>query len=296
MSVDYNRGVAMLISDTHINSTVALSKPYVPLDRGGKHTATPIQRWIYRQYIEFIERGYDYKKALKWPFFVIHHGETADNLTHPTTELISKNPFDLLQHGIDLLEPLAELADFLFVCRGTEAHVGPASWYDEQIAHDLHAIEAPDGRAAWYKLRLVIGGVPVEAGHHPGTSSRREHTRGGDANRLAADVVAEYLRTNIGLGNQGDSPVKIPALVTRGHNHFPADSGPINQPARAIILPSWQLTTSFGHRLGGKIAPIGGAFAFFEKGQITRIEHFHRYFPMRPAWTVHDWQLDHEEE
>lgn len=295
LDVDARRGIGFFISDTHINSAVALGKPRVQLDNGGEWVAGPLQRWIRKQYLDFLDLGRHYKATYGWPFFVIHLGETADDLTHPSTELISKNPKDLIRHGIEVLEPLVDLADFLFICRGTEAHSGKASWYDEQIAEDFGAIGPGENRFSWYKLRLLIGGVPIEAGHHPGTSARREHTRGGDANRLAADVAAEYTRISYGLQAQGDNPVEVPRLVIRGHNHFPADSGPINQPARGIILPSWQLTTSFGHRLGGKVAPIGGAVILFEGGKIKQVEHFHRYFPIKPSWTVYDWAIDQEE-
>ena len=63
-----------------------------------------------------------------------------------------------------------------------------------------------------------------------------------------------------------ENGLKPPHLRVYGHVHRPADS--YDQfPVRALINPSWQLSTSFGHRIGGDVLPVGGSFVICDNGE-----------------------------
>ena len=73
---------------------------------------------------------------------------------------------------------------------------------------------------------------------------------------------------------------KPPHLYVRGHVHRPGDSYDI-APVRALILPSWQHTTSYGYRIGGGDLPIGGVIVTCSDGRYT-VDKLYYNWPRRP--------------
>ena len=113
---------------------------------------------------------------------------------------------------------------------------------DETLARELGAEAATaDGPASWWQLRLEVEGVRLDVAHHPpGGGGRRPWTAANFAATLAAMAFYE-------TAARGEKP---PHLYVRGHVHRPGDSYDAH-PVRALVLPSWQLTTSYGYRIGG---------------------------------------------
>jgi hypothetical protein len=258
-----------IAGDLHTNSTVAVSPDEMELDDGGIFKPSPPQQWINERWEEFWTAADQRKNEYGVETVVILTGELADDNRHPTTQMISKHSADIGKAALKVLELPQLVADRVFVTRGTEAHVGLSGGIDENLARAIHATPDSTGRYARWSLRVEVDGYRIDAAHHPGTSWGRPWTRGADANRLAQMVIDPYVRQN----------VPLPHLIVRGHTHKPSDSYD-NHPARAVILPSWQLSTSFGYRLGGDLLPIGGMQLLVEDGMIVR------------EWKhVHDWPL-----
>lgn len=253
------------VGDFHVNSTTGLLSGSVRLDDGGRYYPSRAQVWIwvrFRQYCSTIAAA---KKRLGVPLWVLLKGELADLNRHRTTQLITRNEIDVVNMAVNALAPLVELADHVIVLRGTEAHVGASGWLDEAVARSLQDRLLGDrlitdksvGTASHFVWRGTIGGVAIHAGHHPGTASRLPHTRGNEANRAAARMFYEYSKINTRLHRENRPLIGWPELALFGHNHWPADSKD-HHPVRVVISPSWQLNTSFGHKLGSDQMPIGG--------------------------------------
>lgn len=283
---DYSRAIVAVITDVHANSTAALCPPVVRRDRADDWRQTKPQRWIYETaWMPYVEELWDVKKRLKWPFYLISGGELADDNKYSETELISKNPADQLRMPVELLKPLIDMADFFIAVRGTEAHTGPASWMDEKVAEDITiTVRNEEGEASWYQFRASLGGVQIHIQHHPGTGAYKPWTQGADANRLAADMIYRYIAHNKAMKRQGTPELQqeIPDVVFCGHNHTPSDSID-NHPVRALILPSWQLTTGFGHRLSGKWLPVGGTYMLCDRGQFDIFKRY-KHWPIGHPW------------
>lgn len=291
----HKNAICASVGDMHINSTVALSQRVFQRDDGDGYQASVAQRFIIKTWEDFWDAVWAQKKKhRKWPLYVILNGELADDNDHKTTQLISKNPADQLRHAAKVLERPVDMADYVFVTRGTEAHVGPNAWMDEKLAQDISISVGPRDREvkSWFHLRLVIGGVPFDIAHHPGTGHMRPWTKGGDANRLAASLVYRYVEYNQYMVKQKmlEHQLQMPMIALRGHNHKPSDSAN-NHPIRAIIQPSWQLSTSFGHRLGGDWLPIGGNYFLCRNGEVS-VHNFYRMWPVSDYWRA---ELDFEE-
>jgi hypothetical protein len=287
---DYSCAIVSVVGDIHANSTVAVCPPRVPLDRGGKYEVNRIQQWLFREVWEpYWDKIWKKKKRLKWPLITVLGGEAADDNKYAKTELISHNPADQLRIPMTLLKTALEISDFVVVIRGTEAHTGPSSWMDEKIAEDItgdvHVVRNIDGDYAQYNFRGYLGGVYFDIAHHPAHAAHRPWTKGGDAGRLAADMLYRYAELNKAMKRQGTPELQqeLPDIVIRGHNHKASDSHDTH-PIRAIINASWQLTSGFGFRLGGAWLPVGGLHVLCEKGQF-KVRKSYMHWPIDPYWS-----------
>lgn len=263
--------VLAVVSDLHSNSTVAVCPPTVTLDDGGEYEHSKAQAWLWERWTEFWETADALKTEHDAECVTIITGELGDNNKHPTSQQVSRNPKDVMRVAEAVLEYPVLVSDRIYACRGTEAHVGMSGNLDESLARMIGAVPDSEGHHARWQFRGVIDGLRVDAAHHPGTSHGRPWTRGADANRLAQMIIDRYVWERL----------PVPHLIIRGHVHKPADSGD-NHPSRAIILPSWQLSTSYGHRLGGDPLPIGGMLLVVEDGRIVTERKLIWRWPMAP--------------
>jgi hypothetical protein len=230
------------------------------------------QRWIWRcwqdywQYIDNLERS---------RLYVVINGDVIEGLHHNTTQLVSHNESTQLDMALRVLEPVAQLADHLFIVRGTEAHTGPSAQWEERIALDLGAARDTVGlTASWWHLPLEVEGVAFDIGHHPQTNSRRPWTMDQAAARQAAITWAEY----------HDMDQRPPDVVIRSHVHQYARG--YRGDTFGVFCPPWQITTAFGRRLGTgrRIEPIGGLVFQCQDGGYTWSDKRYRPRP-RTAWT-----------
>jgi hypothetical protein len=268
--------VVALVSDLHCNSSVALSPPIVELDDGGQYRASKPQRWLWRQWLAYWQQVAERRAGQR--LVVVLNGELADDNHHPTTQLVTRNPADMLKLSVEVLRPVLGLiqeGDAIIVTRGTEAHSGPSAHLDETIAQDIGAAGPDSEIASHWRLRMTIDGVRFDVAHHPpGGGGRLPWTRGGFANRLAAMSMFE-------AAERGERP---PHFLVRGHVHRPDDSYD-RFPVRALVLPSWQLTTSYGHRIGGDPLPIGGAIVTCDAGR-AHVEKIYADWPVEGYRTI----------
>ena len=149
--------------------------------------------------------------------------------------------------------------------QGGKTSFGPA-W----LHREIQTAGPGDYLYSHWQLRLDIEGVRFDIAHHPpGGGGRVPWTRGNFAGRLAAMTFYEAIE-------RGEKP---PHLYVRGHVHRPGDSYDLS-PVRALILPSWQHTTSYGYRIGGGDLPIGGASVTCSVGRST-VEKLYYHWPGR---------------
>lgn len=254
--------LVIVAGDTHSGSYVGLIHPQgVRLDKAGLYTPSPLQRWLWDSWLDFIRTAK--VLALRRRVYLVLNGDLVDGAPHGSIENIT--PSMKLQREIarQALTPLTEIADRLFVVRGTPAHVGQLGENEDELAQHFRAEQAFDGAWTWQHLQFEAAGVLVDAMHHP---------RGGSgpnaARALAQDTILD--RTDHGE--------RVPALVLRSHVHIYRDSRDEFRTCRAVLLPAWQATTEYGYKLGGRRAVIGGLLACAEAGRLDSVE-VKRYDP-----------------
>jgi hypothetical protein len=263
--------VVAIAGDLHINSTVGLCPPTVALDDGGTFHASKAQRWIWRCWLDYWERV----GKSDSPIYVVLNGDLVEGLHHRTTQLVTHNEETQLAMALQVLEPVARLADYLFIVRGTEAHTGPSAQWEEHLADDLSAVRDTVGlTASWWHLPLEVEGVTFDICHHPQTGSQRPWTLDQAAARQAAITWDEYQE-------MGQKP---PDVVIRSHRHVFGRG--YRDDTLSVFCPSWQITTAFGRRLGTgrRVQPIGGLVFQCQDGRYTWSDQRYRPIPRKP-WT-----------
>ena len=253
------RAAVVAFSDCHIGSKVGLSAPEFTDDDGRASLFSAPQRWLWECWRDSWECVRAYRAQVD-TLYVVANGDVVDGPGHHSTpQSISHYPTDEYRHALDILTPVAALADHFFMVRGTPSHTGgEGSPVEEALAAALEAERDPTtGRYAWPMLPLEVEGVLIHFAHH-GRVGRTLHTKAHSANKAAAEHFFNALR----LGRR-------PAdLLVRSHEHRFTDSGRTYR-TRLVQTPAWQLGTHFINRIApdeNDIADIGSLLLWCADG------------------------------
>jgi hypothetical protein len=265
----------LFVSDIHGNNKMSVCPPTVNLENGGTYHCSPNQRWLYERWLEVAEKFKEESKNDQTVLLLNGEIVECDAKNRGAFEQICHTDAETLRLGADLIDPLAQSADSLYVMRGTFAHSGKAAKLDEAIGEDFDAVKSPEGTYSWYHLNLLVDDIKIELAHH-GSMGGRPWTQRNAANYLAADVLMTY-------AVNGEQP---PDLTIRGHLHRWADSYD-NYPTRAIFLPGFTFFGPFIHRLGkGHNVPEIGAMIVRTDGGKYEVEKLKFEIGGRKWWTL----------
>ena len=255
-----------VVSDLHIASTVALCKPSVDLDDGGTYQISKGQRWLWGNWLDFLERVEQAK-----PDILIFNGDTIEgDLKSRSNQLITRNKTNALKIAADTLDPLCKLAPARYFIRGTAAHIGKSGSIEEDLAKDLGGTRIDKNYSQW-ELFLDVDGVKIHATHHCSMGTV-PWTRKYSATSLAAKISLEYAMNR----------EYAPHLSVRGHMHRWGDSYDA-YPTRVLMLPGWTIASEYIHRISpDTLAEIGGAIIRCSAGnlEVEKIE----YKPKGRTW------------
>jgi hypothetical protein len=244
-----NRRNIIAISDTHSGCRLALCPPDpVPLDDGGFYHASAFQlkmwafwRHFFDVWVPEVTRGE--------PYDLVHNGDCIDGVHHNSTTQISHNIEDQLTLAEMILRPEVERCrargGTYFHIRGTGAHVGQSSVWEEMLAKRLGAKPNAEGQHARYDLWKRVGdskGPLVHFLHHIGTTSSAAH----EASAVNAEMTAEYVEA----ARWGKRP---PDFIVRSHRHrcIAVDMDSSRGYAAAIVTPAWQGKTPYAWKIAG---------------------------------------------
>lgn len=253
----------IVVSDTHCGCRVGLLHPDgIQVDGGGVYLPSAFQRKMWAWWEEFwgewvpsVTRGE--------PYDLVHNGDAIDGVHHGSTTQISQNIQDQIRIARAILDPVVEKCKAsggtYYHIRGTEAHVGKSSEYEERLASELGAKPNDQGQFARNDLWKRVGDPEshvhaplVHLLHHIGSTSSAAH----EASAVNAELAAAYVEA----GRWGRTP---PDFIVRSHRHrsitvaLPALHGR----AASIVTPAWQGKTPFVWKIpGGRLAEpqIGG--------------------------------------
>ena len=236
----------VVVSDTHCGCRLALCPPEsVQLDDGGTYRASKFQKQIWGLWRDFWETWVP--SVLKGePFDVVHNGDVIDGTHHQSTTQISQNIQDQLLIAEQVVRPIVEKArksgGNYYHIRGTDAHVGKSSNYEEMLARTLNAVPNSEGQHARYDLWKRVGGSLVHLLHHVGTTASAAH----EASAVNAELTAEYVEA----ARWRQEP---PDFIVRSHRHryIAVDVHTANGIGAAVVTPGWQGKTPFAWKIAG---------------------------------------------
>ena len=226
--------ILVVLSDTHIGSSTAVSPLRYTIHSRSKNEAQPteankLQKWLYANWIDF----YDYvkSKARKHRIIVAHLGDVIDYNHHGSTQLVQEVG-DQVEMAKTLLMPYRDIADKFIGILGTAVHAGT----DHAVEADLYRQLGAD--FIEQQMTIDIDGVRVDLAHH-GRAGFRPWSS--SAANLASEIMLDYAQSGLPLPN----------YIFRGHLHVMDDSGSKFENTRLIQCPSWQLRTTYANRVAG---------------------------------------------
>lgn len=244
----------VLVSDLHCGDQLGLCPPKgVKVDAGGTYKPNSIQQkmadmWeiFWYHWVPTAVRGD--------PFAVVVNGDLMEGRHHTATHQITQNLAIQKNIAYEILAPIRDLCDGnLYIIRGTEAHSGPSSEAEEELAKSLKAIPNEFGQHARYELWKKVGNGLVHVMHHIGTTSSAAY----EATAVHKEMTEEFIEA----ARWGEVP---PDVVVRAHRHrfIEVRVATDNIYGVSMVLPGWQAKTPFTFKVaGGRIAlpQFGGA-------------------------------------
>jgi hypothetical protein len=182
----------------------------------------------------------------KEPWDFVHNGDVIDGVHHQSTTQISQNIQDQLLIAHTVLAPVIEACHKsggqYYHVRGTDAHVGKSSNYEEMLAKSLGATPNSEHQYARYDLWKRVGGALVHLLHHVGTTASAAH----EASAVNAELTAEYVEA----ARWRQAP---PDFIVRSHRHryIAVDIDTANGIGAALVTPGWQGKTPFAWKVAG---------------------------------------------
>ena len=236
--------IVIWVSDTHAGSRWAVCPPEVTIDLGGEepslYQANKIQTAIHGDWLDFIEKCKERSKG-KRPILILG-GDLVDGPHHHNSQETFGSLDDQKAIAVELLLPLATMADEIYGLRGTRGHVGELAQADADVAKELGAI------STYNFLDLEVDGRLVNARHHFSTS-RKPAMRGNSHRALAKDEVLECL----------ERETRRPDVMLRGHVHLAVKEYLAQYNMWIASSGGWQLGTYYTSGLSREVQDIGGA-------------------------------------
>lgn len=228
--------ILAIFGDTQIGSSTALAPPKFTIHNENENEVQVVshntqQQWLYACWVDL----WDYVKTLagvrgrtrKHRIVAVHMGDVIDGNHHGTKQII-QDVGDQVLVALDLLRPIADMADAMFGVIGTEAHAGQNGEDEIGIYRELGVQEYGQN------LMIRVDGKLHDFAHH-GRVGTRVWTSA--AASIGVEVILDCVKSGL----------PAPDYIWRAHNHIIDDSGAKIEGTRVICLPSWQLKTAFAH-------------------------------------------------
>lgn len=224
--------LALIVSDTHVGSTVGLWPESFTAAEGHTITGNPFQRWLWDCWSDMTK--WATKVIGKDQHDLILNGDLVEGQHHRTVQVMTADIGDQSAAVKQVLGPLGERAASTHVILGTECHTRN----DElRIGHFLGASKDPiTGQHAWNSLDVEYHGTLCNFAHHISATARPYLEASAHSIALGAMTMS---RARTGK--------RIPTVVVRGHRHRHGVWTDGN--LLSLTLGAWQGLTRHGYKV-----------------------------------------------
>jgi hypothetical protein len=263
----------LVVSDTHVNSTVALLSPKAEISDGGGVILSRWQNELWEAWLDMILKVKVMSRKI--PLYVVMLGDMVEvDFKSRSTQVVTRDKELVINNAIETFDPLMQIADKVFWIAGTEAHTGAGGEYERILADNYDNTEKVDGRNTSQYLRKIFAGQRYDFSHHVSMGGI-PWTEKNAANKLASILIFEYAEWN----------EPLPHYAVRGHVHRVSDSG-MNYPVRVLTAPCWCGPTTYIHRIGkGNVQPHIGGLLFKTRNGKPEEPEWMRYAFKRQGWS-----------
>jgi len=279
-----------VISDGHVNSTVALCPPIFHYDDGGTYRPSRGQVALRESFYDFCN---SFDKVKAGEKIVVMNGDLGElgGGNGKSWQMVSRNPASIMRACDDMYEPIVDIADKVYVVRGTPFHSGQSSWIEEMYARNIDnvvpfsvsdEIDEETGKpkkivASHWHLQKTCAGVKFDI-KHQGSMGSLPWTQKHAALKLVERNLWHYMI---------DKKIDPPDVLIRSHQHkYAADFE--NYPTAGIFTPCWSLITEYAyHRnMENDTATIGGIWFKCSEGKYEYKKLIYEPKDEREIWVV----------
>lgn len=265
-------------ADTHTNSPFGLNAPSLRRELG-RHHLGKVGRSLWKHWLQFWQIVEAKKQIWDATLFTFGVGDLGD--IDGRGQLITRNETEVKDAMAEVIDVPARISDYMFIIRGTAAHVGGQGRLEEWLAGDLdNAVRYSEDIASWWVVRGNIGGMKIMATHHPPTSSSVPHGLYPAAARAADRIFDQHA--------EADALREKPDICIWAHAHTNGAQSYGRGKTWGIFLPPWQLTTDFGHRIGRGFGPrkVGGLWMVVKDGKVLDWDWERWRMKGRKPWNI----------
>jgi hypothetical protein len=259
----------LVLSDTHIGSTVGLWPEGFVLQSGHDAPQSKFQQWLWECWLE-MQQWAQNKVEPGDHLTLVFNGDIIEGVHHRTVEIMSPNPEDQIPAALDVFAPLVDnlRPDKFLLIKGTECHSKGA---EIALGHRLGGLIDPSTKqAAWDYVKLRANGTVVSFAHHC-TPSSRKHLQATQHSIMISDEAMRSLEA-------GHTPAKV---VCRAHRH---EHGIWNNGrTMSVVTGAWQALTRHGHKVvpGAIPAPSAIMLSFPDENKLPEPDYI--LFEPEPA-------------
>ena len=222
--------LAVVISDIHCGSEVALSPPFHSTRAGNSVTfgENHHQKWLWECWAAAI---------LKVQSIIAHdqaililNGDAIEGCHHRNNaELVEQEKLRQTEMAQTCLLPFLKLCRQRYVVKGTECHTED---FENHLAREIRAV----GNKARDKWLIEVNGTLIDAAHHMGVTSR-------------AYLEASLMSIHMGNArlNYARCGMRIPQVFLRGHRHCGGHFSDME--GMFVVTGAWQFLTRHGFKV-----------------------------------------------
>ena len=196
------------------------------------------------------------------PYAVVVNGDAIDGFHHQNTTHLTADQNDQVNIAYELLGPIRDGAEKMYLIKGTEAHVGKAAENERNLADKL-------GIESSWDLWLEMHNKLIHFSHHIGTTQSTFYS----STAPLKELVEMY-------NTAGQWKGRPPDVVIRSHRHQCVEVRVPTETGYGVSATTgcWQLKTPYSYRLlsgrsgalhiGGHAVRYGSEDAIFTRFKI----------------------------